>query len=74
MDGGRKLQAIGTCDEYGDIIPNGVARIRVEYLSRTAHHIIAIDYAEARMLMLELQEHVTGIEAARAERSQRKQA
>lgn len=74
MDGGRKLQAIGTCDEYGDIIPNGVARVRLEYRSPTATHGIVLDYAEAQMLMLELQEHVTGIEAARAERSQRKQA
>ena len=66
MDGGRKMQAIGTCDEYGDVIPNGVARVRVEYKSWTALHVIALDYDEARMLMLELQEYVTGIEATRA--------
>ena len=38
IDGGRKLQAFGPCDEYGDHLPNGVSRVRLVLRTGTALH------------------------------------
>lgn len=66
IDGGRTLQAFGPCDEYGEPLPNGVARVRLVYRSSTARHGIVMDYREAVMLLEELQHATTEIEANRA--------
>ncbi len=66
IDGGRRLQAFGPCDEYGDPLPNGVARIHLIYRAVGATHGIVLDYAEAVMLRDELQHATTEIEANRA--------
>lgn len=66
IDGGRKLQAFGPCDEYGDHLPNGVARVRLVWRTGTGTHGIVLDYSEAVMLLEELQHATTEIEANRA--------
>lgn len=66
IDGGRTLQAFGPCDQYGDPLPDGVARIRVVYKSSAARHGIVLSYVEAQMLLEELTHACSAIEANRA--------
>lgn len=54
MDASRRLQCFGPCTEYGDLRPEGVARVRVDYKPNGVRSIIALDYAEALMLKREL--------------------
>lgn len=65
IDGGRTVQAFGPCDEYGDPLPHGVARIDMIYRAVGCEHHIVFDYAEAVMLRDELQHAVSEIEANR---------
>lgn len=66
IDAGRTLQAFGPCDEYGEPLPNGVARVRIICRTYSARHGLVLDYAEARMLFEELQHALTEIDANRA--------
>ena len=51
----RRLEGQGRWDEYGDPLPEGVARISLTYRARDARHHITLDYAEAVMLANELE-------------------
>lgn len=66
IDSGRTIQAFGPCDEYGEPKPGGVARVRMVYRSSVARHDIVLDYAEAVILLEELQHATTEIEANRS--------
>mgnify|MGYP003443061055 FL=1 len=59
MRGGRIIK-------YGDPLAGGVARLRVEYAAAHARHGIVLDYAEARMLLDELQRGIAEIDSNRA--------
>ncbi len=65
MDSSRHLQCFGPCTEYGDLRPDGVARVRVDYKSSAVRTIIALDYNEAMMLKRELDGALLRIEENR---------
>lgn len=65
MDASRTLQCFGPCTEYGDLRPEGVARVRVDYKPNGVRSIIALDYAEALMLKRELDGALLKIETNR---------
>lgn len=63
----RKLECKGTCDEYGDPLPNGVARLRVECRWRRSGElfVIVLDRDEAEMLKRELDAGLLAIDGNR---------
>lgn len=65
MDSSRKLMCFGPCTEYGDLRPDGVARVRIDFKSRSVRSIIALDYAEALMLKAELDAAIARVQANR---------
>lgn len=67
IDGGRTLQVFGPCDQYGEPLVGGVARI--DFIHKTPgvveEHCV-LDYAEACMLRDELVSACAVIESNRA--------
>lgn len=61
----RKLECHGPCDEYGDDMPEGVARVGVFYGASDARHHIVLDFAEACMLVNELRKAIDVIKKNR---------
>lgn len=64
----RKLECHGPCDEYGDELPDGVARVGLFYRSNKNRAHIVLDYSEAIMLRAELEGAIQKINRNRATR------
>lgn len=65
VDRGRKLQAFGPCDDYGDPLPSGTDLTEMLYAAIGAEHHILIAYDEAVKLRDELTESIETIERNR---------
>lgn len=65
VDRGRKLQAFGPCDDYGDPLPIGTDLTEMVYASIRGEHHILIDHDEAVRLRDELSASIEEIERNR---------
>jgi len=64
----RRLECQGPCDEYGDPLPDGVARVGFIYRTACGSDHIVLDYQEAMMLANELNKAVDTIKNNRREK------